>query len=83
MGARTSGRAVALHVLFGLDARSAGEEAEAGLSVGEDGGGEAAIAAYFRSFEDPEVHADGVEPDARAFAEDLLRDIVPLLPKID
>ncbi len=39
--------------------------------------------AYFRSFEDPEVHADGVEPDARAFAEGLLRDLLPLLPKID
>jgi N utilization substance protein B len=91
MGARTSGRAVTLHVLFALDeAASAGVSTAAGGAEAGAGSGvvvlpdvDAALSRYFRSFEDGEVHEDGIEPDARAFAEAMVRELVGASPRID
>lgn len=88
MGARTSGRAVTLHVLFALDeAASASGGGVLGEGVGEGvvvlPDVDAALARYFRSFEDGEVHEDGIEPDARAFAEAMVKDLVGALPRVD
>lgn len=90
MGARTSGRAVTLHVLFALDEAAAGSAGGGGAGGTEVGAGvvvlpdvDAALSRYFRSFEDGEVHEDGIEPDARAFAEALVRELVSALPRVD
>ncbi|MBK7401136.1 MAG: transcription antitermination factor NusB [Myxococcales bacterium] len=86
MGARTSGRAVTLHVLFALDEgmdASAKTDAASQVGVVVVPDGDAALQKYFRSFEDPEVHEEGVEPDARSFAETMVRELVGVLPRVD
>jgi N utilization substance protein B len=78
MGARTGGRAVALQVLYGLDAAGALEgERRRTLDVDQ------ALAAYFRAFEDPDAQPEEIEPDARVFAEALLRDLAPAIDRVD
>jgi transcription antitermination protein NusB len=78
MGARTGGRAVALQVLYGLDA-SGGLEAERRrtLDVGT------AIESYFRAFEDPDVQSDDLDPEARVFADGLLRELSTRFDQVD
>ncbi|MBI2389404.1 MAG: transcription antitermination factor NusB [Deltaproteobacteria bacterium] len=78
MGARTGGRAVALQVLYGLDAAGM-LEGERRRTIDVD----QAIATYFRSFEDPDAQAEELDPEARAFAESLLRDLAPRFDEVD
>ncbi len=78
MGARTGGRAVALQVLYGLDAAGALEpERRRTLDV------DPAVAAYFASFEDADAQAEEIEPEARAFATSLLADLLPRFDEVD
>lgn len=78
MGARTGGRAVALQVLYGLDA-AGGLEGERRRTLDVDH----AVAAYFRSFEDKDAQPDEIDPEARTFAASLLRDLSGKLDEID
>jgi N utilization substance protein B len=78
MGARTGGRAVALQVLYGLDAAGAlTDERRRVLDVDQ------AIATYFRSFEDPDAQAEEIDPEARRFAATILTDLAPRLDAVD
>jgi len=78
MGARSGGRAVALQVMFGLDAIGALDaDRRAALDV------DAALARYWTSFEDAEAQAEGLEPDARVFADALVRDVIAKLDEVD
>jgi N utilization substance protein B len=78
MGARSGGRAVALQLLFALDATGQLDaDARATLDV------DAALTRYWRAFEDTEVQTEPIDPDARAFAEALVRDFVPRADAID
>lgn len=78
MGARTGGRTVALQVLYGLDAAGALEGDRRRVLDADQ-----AVNAYFRSFEDPDAQPDEIDPDARAFATSLMRDLVPRLDEVD
>ncbi len=78
MGARTGGRTVALQVLYGLDASGALDGERRRVLDADQ-----AITAYFRSFEDPDAKPDEIDPDARAFATSLMRDLVPRLDQVD
>lgn len=78
MGARTGGRAVALQVLYGLDAAGM-LEGDRRRTIDAD----QAIAQYFRAFEDPDAQAEEFDPEARAFAQSLLRDLVPRIDEVD
>jgi N utilization substance protein B len=78
MGARSSGRAVALQVMFGLDALGALEQqSRALLDVDQ------VLSRYFGSFEDGEAHEEPIDPEARAFAEQLCRDLVSRVDAVD
>jgi N utilization substance protein B len=78
MGARTGGRAVALQVLYGLDAAGSLEgDRRRVLDINQ------AIASYFRAFEDPDAQAEEIEPEARVFATSLLSDTAARLDAID
>ncbi len=78
MGARSGGRAVALQVLFALDAVGALDgDKRAALDVG------ASLARYWTSFEDAEAQLEGLEPDARSFGDALVRDLVARLEEVD
>jgi len=69
---------VALQVLYGLDAAGM-LEGERRRTIDAD----QSIAAYFRAFEDPDAQAEDVDPEARTFAQSLLRDLVPRIDEID
>ena len=78
MGARSGGRAVALHVLFALDATGALEEsARASLDL------DATLARYWQSFEDAEAQAEELDPEARVFADAMVRALVEKLTAVD
>ena len=78
MGARTGGRAVALQVLYGLDAAGFLEgDRRRTVDV------EQALAGYFRAFEDPDAQAEEIDPDARAFAQSLLSELAAKLDAMD
>lgn len=78
MGARSGGRAIALQVLFALDAEGALDEAVRDrLDV------EAALKRYWRSFEDAEAQEGPVDPDARRFADEIAREAGDRLGEID
>jgi N utilization substance protein B len=78
MGARTGGRAVALQVLYGLDAAGFLEgDRRRTLDVDQ------AIAGYFKAFEDPDAQAEEIDPEARTFAESLLRDLSTRIDAVD
>jgi len=78
MGARSGGRAVALQLLYSLDAMG---ELAADRRVTLDA--DAALARYWRSFEDAEAQADESDPESRAFAESLVRDLLPHADAVD
>ena len=78
MGARSGGRAVALQVLFALDAIGA-LDADRRATLDVDG----ALARYWASFEDAEAQAEGFEPDARVFGDALVRDLVARFDEVD
>lgn len=78
MGARTGGRAVALQVLYGLDAAGF-LEGERRRSIDVD----QALAAYFRAFEDPDAQAEEIDPEARNFAASLLSELSGKLDAMD
>jgi N utilization substance protein B len=81
MGARSGGRAIALQVLFGLDATGAlddGKRNAAGM-LDLDG----ILQRYWLSFEDAEAQADDVDPEARTFADALIREVVGKLVQVD
>lgn len=78
MGARTGGRAVALQVLYGLDAAGF-LEGERRRTIDVD----QALTVYFRAFEDPDAQAEEIDPEARTFASSLLGDLAHKLDAID
>jgi transcription antitermination protein NusB len=78
MGARTGGRAVALQVLYGLDAAGF-LEGERRRTIDVD----QALAIYFRAFEDPDAQAEEIDPDARTFASSLLSELAQRLDDLD
>lgn len=78
MGARSGGRAVALQILFALDATGRLDPAVRETLDLDD-----AIARYWRAFEDGEAQATTVDPESRAFAETLVRDFVPRIDAVD
>jgi N utilization substance protein B len=78
MGARTGGRAVAVQVLYALDA--------AGMLEGDRRrvvDADAAVATYFRAFEDKDAQPEEIDPEARAFATELLRALAGKLDDVD
>ncbi len=81
MGARSGGRAIALQILFGLDAGgSLDDVAATGLDAGAV---DVALERYWRSFEDREAQAEDVDPEARAFADVLVREVMASIRRID
>jgi N utilization substance protein B len=78
MGARSGGRAVALQVMFALDAIGA-LDAEHRATLDVDN----ALVRYWASFEDQEAQTEGFEPDARVFGDALVRDLVARLEEVD
>jgi N utilization substance protein B len=81
MGARSGGRAIALQVLFGLDATGALDVDQRGTPGGIDI--DAILTRYWLSFEDAEAQADDIDPEARAFADALIREVVGKLASVD
>ena len=81
MGARSGGRAIALQVLFGLDATGALDEGRRTTPGALDV--DAILERYWLSFEDAEAQADDVDPEARAFADALIREVVGKLDVVD
>ena len=78
MGARTGGRAVALQILFGLDAIGVLEaERRATLDVPET------LRRYWASFEDAEAQSEESDPDSRAFADALVTELLARLDDVD
>lgn len=78
MGARTGGRAVALQVLYALDAAGMLEgDRRRTIDV------EASVATYFRAFEDGDAQTEEIEPEARSFAVELLRAMAGKLDETD
>src|SRR4051812_50211545 len=78
MGARTGGRAVALQVLYALDAAGMLEgERRRTIDV------EASVATYFRAFEDGDAQSEEIEPEARSYALELLRVMAGKLGETD
>lgn len=69
---------MALQVLYGLDAAGM-LEGDRRRTIDAD----QAIGAYFRSFEDPDAQDEELDPEARAFAQSLLRDLVPRIDEVD
>jgi N utilization substance protein B len=69
---------VALQVLYGLDAAGM-LEGDRRRTIDVD----QAISAYFRAFEDPDAQTEEFDPEARAFAQALLRDLAPRLDAVD
>jgi N utilization substance protein B len=65
-------------MLFGLDAAGVLDgDARATLDVA------ASIARYWLAFEDGDAQAEPIDPDARAFADALVSELVPRLDEID
>jgi transcription antitermination protein NusB len=81
MGARSGGRAIALQVLFGLDATGALDEGRRAAPGALDI--DAILQRYWLSFEDAEAQADDVDPEARTFADGLIREVVGKLDAVD
>jgi N utilization substance protein B len=78
MGARSGGRAIALQVFFALDADgSLDEGARDRVDV------DAVLAKYWRSFEDAEAQEGPVDPEARVFADEIVREAVDKIVEID
>ncbi|GAC1525921.1 MAG: transcription antitermination factor NusB [Polyangiales bacterium] len=78
MGARTGGRAIALQMLYGLDAAGS-RDAEARPTLDVD----AMLLRYWRAFEDSEAQNETVDPESRAFAETLVRALLARLDAVD
>ncbi len=78
MGARSGGRAIALQVLFALDADgSFSEGARERIDV------DVVLARYWRSFEDAEAQEGPVDPEARTFADEMVREAIDKLAPLD
>jgi N utilization substance protein B len=78
MGARSGGRAIALQVFFALDADGSLEEgARDRVDV------DAVLTKYWRSFEDAEAQEGPVDPEARVFADEIVREALEKIVEID